>query len=80
MSQVFKNESKEFNDGYDRGYASGRKFYVNDIKIELGDINTAISCLKKYKPELLEVIEDLENTHKILTVVLEKAKSKKFLE
>ena len=34
----------------------------------------------KYSPETTETIKDLERVRKVLNVVLEKAKSKKFLE
>lgn len=80
MEDIFKNESKDFNEGYNKGYASGRKFYVNDIKLELGDVNTTIECLEKYSPESLDLISELKGTHKVLMVILKKAESKKHLE
>ena len=80
MEAVHPEESEDFNKGYDEGYADGRMYYENDILSELGNLNTTLKFLNKYSPEATETIKDLERVRKVLNVVLEKAKSKKFLE
>jgi len=67
--------------GYNEGYADGRAYYTNDISKEIFKIKQGIYAIEKYsKGYWGEMIEELEEAIRILEIVLENSKDRKFLE
>lgn len=80
MNEKLKEDKSELDQGFEKGYKSGRTYYKNDIHMEVANVGTAIDILERYESEETELIERLKHTKGVLEVLLEtKAKSNKFL-
>ena len=67
--------------GYNEGYADGRAYYTNDISLEIARLKRGIYAVRTYaKTYREETIEELEDSLRVLEIVLEKSKDKKLLK
>lgn len=80
IREVLKREETHFNDGFEKGYISGRKYYKNDISMEISNVRKSIEIVEAYAPEEEKTIEILNNALRVLEVVQIKANSDKFLK
>ena len=77
--EIKSTEKSEYDKGFDAGYKSGRKYYSNDIALEIADVDKSIEILEKYSPNEQAAIDELKRTLEILKVIKIKADSKRFL-
>lgn len=77
--EIKSTEKSEYDKGFDAGYKSGRKYYANDIALEIADVDKSIEILEKYSPNEQIAIDELKKTLEVLKVIKIKADSKKFL-
>lgn len=69
----------EYNKGFDEGYKTGRKYYINDIDLEIEAVKKALQALEDYVHENDEAVDDLQMTLKVLGIIKIKANSNRFL-